>query len=784
MTASNTAACAAGTATSWRIADGLRLCHLPLPRDGAPPPLPPGAHRIFVCDVSGSMSGDLPALRQHLKNNLAQVVDPGDTVTVLWFSGRRQFGVVVEGLRVRSAPDLAAAHRAIERFLVPVGLTGFREPLEEVERALDRLSASAPGLAASLCFMSDGHDNQWREPEILAVCERLAARLAAAAVVEYGWYANRKLLVRMAEALGGEYVFAADFAGFAPLLDGSLSAEVAGGARRRAVALPGGGPPLLGAAFAVRGGAGAEGGVASFAAGADGAVRVPEDVDALFVLSERPLPGVADGGDLAAAVSACPEAATGAYAALSALAQRARGDEALEVLRALGDVRLVRAFSGCFGKQRWSAFEAMAAAAARDADRRWEQGRDPSAVPAEDAFCAMDLLALLAEDPEAMLHVRHPDFRYSRTGRKSVPVEADLTEAERAEIAAMTAEARTADDLDRVRQRLEAIAATKPRPARFRPAVEEGGVPMSALTLNETRPNVSLLTREEGFAVVGPNPHGVPEEVPTFRWRNWTVLRDGILNVETLPVSVGRATFERLAAEGLVEGPWVAGAAYVVPLSGLPVVNRRMVARVSAAEAFALEYDLLRAKAAQKVFGHYQELRFPRDRAAGLRARFGDAGAEWLRLRGVADGGFSPAVAKLPAQDVYIATELKLSLRGLSSLPKVADVEARLDSGKPLGASAALMAPFVREWRGFLATAAASDDGASRAWLSARAMEWKTEARRRQRQLAEIKFSVVVGQRWFPEFETPGEGTLTVRVDGGAAEIQGTAELREFEVEI
>jgi hypothetical protein len=755
-----------------RISDSLALATI-RPGRTAAPSLPPSVHRIFVCDMSGSMWDPAPRLRKHLKNGIAMTVAPGDTASVLWFSGRGQCGVVFEGVRVHDATALSSVQVAIDRFLQPLGLTSFVEPLQEVSRVMDRLSAADPSAAFSLVFMSDGYDNQGTRDAILHATTALSARVAAGAVVEYGWYANRPLLTAMAETLGVPYVFAEDFDRFAPVLDAEFRRQV-DGARKREIRLPH--AALHGLCFAVRGGS-----VATFAV-FDGAARVPEDVEAVHYLTAE-----ADGASAADPRAMDARVVSALYAALAVLSQRMLADEVLAVLRLLGDVRLIRQFSNCFGKQSYSAFQDAVAAAATDEALRWADGYDPALVPPDDAFTVLDLLAELLADEGNLLHVSHPAFDYRRIGRRTEDATDRLTREERDEITSLTVSAKSAKDLARVQERMAEIAASKPRAVRFDANEADAGVPISSLTLNESRPNVSVLIRKEGTVDVSGNAVGLPDRVPTHIFRNFAIVRDGILNVKRLPVSLTHATHGVLAAQGIVSGPWAPGEVSVIDLQALPIVNRRMVSKVSARDCFRLEYDLARAKAAQKVFKHFEDRHFPKERAANLKATYGEAAAEWLKSVGVTDGGFSPNVVQAEATDVYVGRELKITLKGMASLPKVDDVSAKLDNGKKLTAGEALLAPFVAECRAFVASdvyaGAADPRGLLRTWIADKAAFWKRRTRELNRLLSEIKFSIVVGQVWFPEFASLDEGTLTFVADDGI-EVTATATIKEIEVEI
>ena len=129
------------------------------------------SNHVIVVDISGSMYRALPEVRKHLKENLPSLVKPEDTVSVLYFSSKGDFGTVFAGRQVSAASDLSELNKLIDRFLQPSGCTGFVEPLKlamDTARGLKK-----PGYVNNLAFMTDGYDNCWRSNEILAVAETL-----------------------------------------------------------------------------------------------------------------------------------------------------------------------------------------------------------------------------------------------------------------------------------------------------------------------------------------------------------------------------------------------------------------------------------------------------------------------------------------------------------------------------------------------------------------------------------------------------------------------------------
>ena len=187
-------------------------------------------NHIIVIDCSGSMSSDLPRVREQLKKKLQIMLREKDTISIIWFSGRGQFGTLIEAEPVATLADLNDINTAIDRWLKPVGMTGFKEPIEEVSRVVDRVSKKNSGVF-SLFFMSDGFDNQWPKKDILEVIGKVSGGLSSATFVEYGYYADRQLLTDMAQKMGGSLIFSEDFDKYAPVFEEAMAKRVSGAPR-------------------------------------------------------------------------------------------------------------------------------------------------------------------------------------------------------------------------------------------------------------------------------------------------------------------------------------------------------------------------------------------------------------------------------------------------------------------------------------------------------------------------------------------------------------------------
>ena len=96
-------------------------------------------NHIFVVDVSGSMSGELASIRTQLKNKLSNLMKEGDTISIVWFSGNRDAGILKEEVEVKSLKTLSDLNDAIDKWLRPVGLTAFLKPLQLVKELVGRI---------------------------------------------------------------------------------------------------------------------------------------------------------------------------------------------------------------------------------------------------------------------------------------------------------------------------------------------------------------------------------------------------------------------------------------------------------------------------------------------------------------------------------------------------------------------------------------------------------------------------------------------------------------------
>ncbi|WPJ72213.1 hypothetical protein DEEACLCL_00196 [Salmonella phage CRW-SP2] len=717
-------------------------------------------NHVIVVDVSGSMYGALPKLRSHLKENLASLVKPEDTVSILYFSSKGDFGTVFAGRSINTTSDLSEINGLIDRFLQPSGCTGFVEPLR---LAVDTVSGlTKPGVINSLVFMTDGYDNCWRSSEILDAAAVLPKAFQNVTIIEYGWYCNRELLGQMAERAGATHVFAEGQNEYQSELETALKSATP----KIVVDVP----LLYTHAIYV------ENGVATVLAVQDdeehpvGHVCIPETVSQLWVVNPNMIDQLDSLKDIQAAYVL---AFYGVYIMDADLVWAA--------LKKTGDVRFIKQYNNCFTKQDYSNVKAALVEAIVDESKRGVDGIDYDLVPAEDATTIVDVLTYLAEAGVSVV-TKHPLFSYTSIGRGTVQ-KADDTEDKLAE---EIANAKSKEERKALALKLASHEEWTPE---FNPVDDLGIVPISNLVYNSERPNISVQTVQNGTVTIPEfvqEKYGLPQELDTWRYRNYTIVKDGIINLKTMPIQADAEVATVLGQMGV----HVFGGkdqVFIVNLESVPMVNRAMTKNISAAQFFADNVRLEALKAKQKVLKFYRDELVGKGNAVGLATKYGKDAADFLSSVGIRDYGFSPKTEMKDATDFYMSRELNVKIAGASSLPSIAAVLKKKAENKKLNAADLLIDKALQEYEAFVKSPAITSvppevqSKLIEGWIGEAAKAAIKEVRALNKTLSKVVYGIVAGHGWFTDLDLE-ESTMEVEVDGVKYKV--TAELAEKEIKI
>lgn len=589
-------------------------------------------NRIIVVDVSGSMGSELPKLRTHLKNKLPTMIQPQDTLSIVWFSGRNQCGILFEAIKIDTLQDITKINAAIDRYLVPTGLTGFKQPLSEVLGLTQRLSGEC-----TMSFMTDGYNNSDTKSEIMDACKALSEELASVTFVEYGYYADHSMLMEMAEEVGGSVVLSENFTQYSESLDSAMKSSVSG----KKIKLS-----KITAKYVI--GNQLDGFVIA-KPDAVGTVTLPANTVSYSYFTGD--------GDLYEIPQDSLDNKDIGYA-VSALIMRGEADTAVQLASLIGDVTLYNQVQNSFSKQDYANVVEMANAIGSGKKELFvDAPRTTNLIPDENAYNVLTMLMDLAEQEGNYLDISHPAFAYSPIGSKRDT--AELTDG-------------------------------------FKPVFKDKSIDVkaaiNALKFDEDRPNVSILVKRPGTVTLPENDLGFDSTIESFIWRNYTIVRDGIINVRFLPVVLSKATYDLFFQLGVVTEPWKVNKTFVIDTKPYPIINRSMVKPTTAKYLFTLAFNLYVMRSTQKYLN--SKIEKP-EFGSKFAALYSEEGAKFLKQYGVTEGGFSPKTVKGESIDPYISKVLEIKLAGLSTIPTIESVEKAVASGKKLTPSQEIMAGII-----------------------------------------------------------------------------------------
>jgi hypothetical protein len=729
-------------------------------------------HHIFILDCSGSMYHQLGQIRTDLYNKISTLMKPEDSVTIIWFSSRGEFGVLVEDFRLKSDASLNKLRDVIERELRPRGLTAFKDPLVEAKKIIARTSEKNKDLVHSLFFLTDGHDNQYSEKEIIASISELKPLLVSAAIVEYGYYCNRRLLSDMSMEVGGVHVFSSDFQDYEPYLKKQFEQSVR--SERKKVQF---GKVHGDIVFARSGDA-----AIVYKVGDDGNAFIDVDAGDIFYL-DTPVAskGIEDAERLsrtsAARIvqeveqgNADPEhiaLVQGAYVAMFAFSRKSDYATISDILRTVGDAYFIRKKANTFGTQKINELEAEFLQAANDANSMFVEGYNPKLEPKEDAYCVMDMIDDLMEHEDNLWYPLDPAFSYQRIGRKAVLAGKKASKEDKDAIKLLIEKNNTAGAIQKL-QELEEPSALK-----FEYKDKAKGHPIYNLVWNNSRANLSVQVLFEGTVELPDNTLGLPKVFDTKRFRNFTIIKDGIINTYRLPVSLNKATFDKLQKNDLLQGEtYEEGKMYILDFSSLPVINQKMVSQVSAKELFQNQFKLAKLQARNTVFNHLKKAYFD-NVSIDFAAKYGEEAAAWLKELGITPNGFAPRVTLEPSTEEALVNTLEVKIDKMTIPNTKKDFEAimtKIDKGMGLTPREKLLEGPIKEFKAFekLNDGLKDEDRKMiiEKWLTARSADIRKEKSKLMNDISRTKFATIVGKSWFSDLDGRDDKEMLLEIEG------------------
>lgn len=684
-------------------------------------------HHFFLLDVSGSMYSSIPKFKQELKNKLPSIMKNRDKITIIYFSGKGECGVLVSNVEVRSLLEFNTLNSAIDK-LHDIGLTGFKEPLDKM---LELIKEDDPKYLHSLFFLTDGHDNSWKESEILSSVEKLKDFVSSAIFVEYGNYANKELLVKMAESIGGTSIYSKDFYSFVPIFEEALASNSI--SPRKTITLTE--KPKHDLVISID----SSNNVIVHELEND-SITISDTTSEIYYLLEN---STYDNNDVINDKVS--------YAMIYSLSQRGLADSVQTILSKLGDIAVIDTLNNSFTPQDYSKFEEQVLEIVKEKRVKGEKGFSTDYMPADNAFCMFDLLKILSSDTENLFYPGHPSFNYNLISSPSVQLSSLYTDEEKAELADLTnrlTSAKLKKELDSINERMNEITSSKfTLKKSFN---KDQGFSFTNLVFHKSQANVSIqITRDiviSGF----PKNEQFISEANSREVRNYALIQGGKVNVSSIPVSLSKATFNILKSHGLVSGIWKKDKIINLDLSRLTVMNRSMTKAPSASHLLKLELDRELVSASEKVLKFFKKSLVKEMSASSESTNTETTMSSWLESFGVKPSGFSPKTKSIPTGDSIEIIDLDVKIKNLSSIGDPEEAINIFTSGDLEKAKLknSIMFPEISK---YLYTKFSNDEERL-SYIEDRMKELSKQKRDITIDISFIKFAIILGKRlWFSD---------------------------------
>ena len=691
--------------------------------------VPDPVNHIWIYDRSYSMSYDLPALAKDLIYK-AKEIPKGDTLSLGWFSSEGEFNFILKGFRVTDGADYKILENAINKNRTPVGCTCFSEILADTANVIEDLSVISDTF--SLMLFTDGYpvvSNYAREIEnIYSAVEKLEGKISSSCMIGYGNYYNKKLMMDMAERLGGALIHSNNLPQFSIALEELI--KNAGSTVGKIPVSFTGAQPTKDIIFSLNVHFKESASINVYRQKEDGTVMYPPTtgtaMEHIYFLTDK-LNGdeeevvIEENNFLRATHKESMLQAV--YALGCILNQKTKTDEALEVIGSLGDTRLVDTLFNAFTNSEHGEAEEALKKAIHTPKERIQAEYNTSYLPPADAFCLLDVIELLLKDEEAHFYPYHEDFKYKKISR-GTQTKGDFPK--------FTAEKNPKCDL-------------------------------STLAWHKSKLNLSVKARIQGTIDLGDEAEklGFAKNYPTYVFRNYAIVKDGFLNTPWLPVTLSKETYEKLSDKGVIwhNGAWESDRIYVLELNKIPVMNRAIAdGKTSATDLSKKVFEEIELQAKLKVLNDAKKsLEEKTDYVDSTFAGLNDEQIEFLKDKGIGKNGFSPAMESQEPVDFYYAKDFAIKVKSFSSLPSVTDTRKRIASGK-LRPADEVMKLGIDLYDN--SPVADQSDKIKLAWVEEKVKELKTQLLDVRFDIQRTKFAIILGKKWFDEFESRDDSTL------------------------
>ena len=152
-------------------------------------------HHIHILDRSGSMQKEINNLIDAVKETIA-AINENDLISIIWFASPGQYRTLIKGAKKTDALDAL-----LDTLRSVMGTTCFSDPLAEVKTVIDELWALCPNISVTL--FTDGcpvvpWSIEEEEKRVFSILETIKDKIISFNTIGFGNWYNKELLTKMA----------------------------------------------------------------------------------------------------------------------------------------------------------------------------------------------------------------------------------------------------------------------------------------------------------------------------------------------------------------------------------------------------------------------------------------------------------------------------------------------------------------------------------------------------------------------------------------------------------
>jgi len=588
-------------------------------------------HQFLIFDRSGSMSGYLNDVMEAAKDYCSKLPD-GSVVSLGYFSGTNEYSLSVPYTLKK---EVGGVTSTLDSYKRSISMTNFIQILQKVNETASKMKDKA-----SLFFFTDGCHNSGGSPKaVLEALKEWGQYAAVSMFVGCGWI-DRQMMQDMATTVDGTFIHLNKFSNFKATLedfgtaveDSTPSVKVDLSFLKEDVC------PV-----AITGKA-----VTEYMVEADKSISFrpsKKEYKGFFFTTTSKVEGSEEVTELNVSME------KGVRALALSYSQKNNTPAALDLLSYIGDKYLIQSLYNSITADECAESETKIRRSVFSPKDRNLEGVVKNFLPADDCFCVLDAVNILAADPDAKMYVRDPDFEYERIGKKQERQDGPGIEYE--------------DDL---------------------------AVGFNNIVMNKERLNLSISTscvgqvpldpsqfKEKPFTIEDREALGLPEKFRVTSFRTYTIIADGKLQTQKLVMSdLSKDTINKL---GTIITRRKDGR-YVVDFSILPIINKQYVKLTSAR---VLAENVWEEKLISDQISVLNYFKKKTEEAIGkptFKTDLSEEAALFLYEQCyIKNGSYSPPMKTVSGDDEYEAYSFDIEINGYSKATAKAVIE-KVDANK------------------------------------------------------------------------------------------------------